>query len=74
MNGYHGYIYQQVVKKMGKAFSYADRIGAGKVALLAPDEWAKGEVVVKDLRTTAEDKKQKTVPFEKMGEVYKYFA
>lgn len=60
-------LYQQVVKKMGKAFSYADRIGARKVALVAPDEWTRGEVTIKDLRETDEAKKQICVPLAELS-------
>lgn len=38
-------------KKIDKAFNYADRIGADRAVLVAPDEWAKGEVTIKNLRT-----------------------
>jgi histidyl-tRNA synthetase len=37
-------------KKLDKAFNYADRVGATRAILLAPDEWASGKVVVKNLR------------------------
>jgi histidyl-tRNA synthetase len=37
-------------KKLDKAFNYADRAGATRAILLAPDEWAQGKVVVKNLR------------------------
>ncbi|EPY34631.1 histidyl-tRNA synthetase [Strigomonas culicis] len=37
-------------KKLDKAFSYADRIGAVRAVLVAPDEWTRGEVTVKLLR------------------------
>lgn len=43
-------------KKVGKAFNYADRVGAVKIAFVAPDEWEKGLVRIKDLRNfTAQD-------------------
>ena len=45
-------------KKLQKAFSYADRVNGRRVLLVAPDEWAKGEVRMKDLRTTVEEEKQ----------------
>ena len=48
--------------KMNVAFSYADRIKANCAILLAPDEWSKGLIVVKNLRTNIEsNEKQKTV-------------
>ncbi|EPY40008.1 histidyl-tRNA synthetase [Angomonas deanei] len=37
-------------KKLAQSFSYADRIGAVRAVLVAPDEWSKGEVTVKMLR------------------------
>lgn len=37
-------------KKIAQAFSYADRIQADRAILVAPDEWARGEVQVKHLR------------------------
>ena len=43
-------------KKLDKAFSYADRIGARRAVLLAPDEWAQGKVKVKDLRADKAEK------------------
>jgi histidyl-tRNA synthetase len=40
-------------KKMPQAFGYADRIGAARAILVAPDEWARGSVMVKELRVGA---------------------
>ncbi|KAG8344047.1 Histidyl tRNA synthetase Anticodon binding domain [Trypanosoma vivax] len=37
-------------KKVVQAFNYADRIGAIRAVLVAPDEWSRGEVRVKMLR------------------------
>ena len=37
-------------RRVKNAFSYADRIGALRVIFVAPDEWEKGDVKVKDLR------------------------
>ena len=37
-------------KKVAQAYSYADRVGATRAVLVAPDEWAKGMVQVKLLR------------------------
>jgi len=37
-------------KKMAQAFSFADRIGAVRAILIAPDEWAAGKITVKHLR------------------------
>lgn len=37
-------------KKVAQAFNYADRVLATRAVLVAPDEWARGEVQVKYLR------------------------
>ena len=37
-------------KKVKAAFKHAARVDAARLVLVAPDEWAKGEVTVKDLR------------------------
>eukprot|EP00758_Cryptobia_borreli_P007723 Tbor_TRINITY_DN5325_c3_g11::TRINITY_DN5325_c3_g11_i1::g.5037::m.5037/K01892/HARS, hisS; histidyl-tRNA synthetase len=37
-------------KKMGKAFGYADSVGANRAVLVAPGEYANGQVTVKMLR------------------------
>merc|ERR1712194_158811 len=68
-------LYQEPkVKKIGKAFSFADRCGARYVAMAAPDEWSKGEVLIKSLRETDENKKQKKVPFAKLADWKTFFA
>jgi histidyl-tRNA synthetase len=36
-------------KRMKWAFRHADNVGAQRIVLLAPDEWAKGVVKVRDL-------------------------
>ncbi|MBN95435.1 MAG: histidine--tRNA ligase [Deltaproteobacteria bacterium] len=41
-------------RKVKWAFRHADRIGASRVVLLAPDEWARGEIRLKDLSTGEE--------------------
>jgi len=38
-------------RKVKWAFRHADRIGASRVVLLAPDEWSRGEIRLKDLNT-----------------------
>jgi histidyl-tRNA synthetase len=54
-------------KKLKWAYSYADRLGADRVLLLAPDEWKEGKVRVKDLRKKeGEDQKEVDVPFEEV--------
>lgn len=44
--------------KLANLFNYADRIGGYHVVLIAPDEWSKGQVVIKNLRETDPTKKQ----------------
>eukprot|EP01059_Diplonema_ambulator_P035477 TRINITY_DN8354_c0_g1_i2.p1 TRINITY_DN8354_c0_g1~~TRINITY_DN8354_c0_g1_i2.p1 ORF type:complete len:509 (+),score=237.11 TRINITY_DN8354_c0_g1_i2:82-1527(+) len=39
-----------------QSFSYADRIGAERAILVAPSEWERGSVVVKNLRTEGKEK------------------
>lgn len=41
-------------RKLKWAFKHADSRGAGRLVLLAPDEWAAGKVRTKDLRTGEE--------------------
>lgn len=50
--------------KFKKALNYADRKGISRVIFIAPDEWANGEVTIKNLRETDKDKKQELVKFE----------
>ncbi len=38
-------------KKVKAAFKHADRLEAARMIMVAPDEWARGEVTVKDLAT-----------------------
>lgn len=40
-------------KKIGQSYSYADRVGAERVILIAPDEWQKKYVRVKYLRESS---------------------
>lgn len=42
-------------KKLPWCYSYADRIGAQKLILIAPDEWAKNCIRVKNLRAKEDD-------------------
>lgn len=42
---------QEPSKKVKNSFSYADRAGARQIVFVAPDEWAEGLVVLKDLRS-----------------------
>ena len=39
---------------MKAAFKHADRVGGRRMVLLAPDEWVRGKVRVKNLETGAE--------------------
>lgn len=50
-------------KKLRKALAEADRAGADKVAIVAPDELATGKVVVRNMRTGEEQ----AVPIEEVG-------
>lgn len=43
-------IFLKRARTMKQAFSYADRVGARRAVLIAPDEWGKGMVRVKYLR------------------------
>jgi histidyl-tRNA synthetase len=66
-------------KKARWAFDYADRVGAGRVAYVAPDEWARGCVAIKDLRVSEKQEqegaiKQVDVPFEKIAEIESFFG
>jgi histidyl-tRNA synthetase len=72
-------VFPEPGKKVAKAFNYADRIGARKCALVAPDEWSKGLVRIKDLRVAnssdvADADKQVDVPFTDLINVDSYFG
>merc|ERR1719210_1644475 len=71
-------IYSEPGKKVFKAFNYADRVGAKKVAFVAPDELARGVVRIKDLRSFTQDDpddvKQKDIPIEDLMNVDNYFG
>lgn len=67
-NGKSVVFYQELhTKKIAKAFSYCDRLGATYMALVAPGEWEQGKVRVKNLRESDEDKKQFDVPVEELA-------
>ena len=51
-------------KKVRWAFRRADQIGATRLVLLAPDEWADGQVRIKTLATGAEE----NVPLDQLTE------
>lgn len=38
------------IKKVKQSFDYANRVGADRAVLVAPDEWAQGKVTIKMLR------------------------
>ena len=64
-------------RKVKKAFRYADKVGAAKIAFVAPDEWERGEVRIKDLRCAADtpdEKKQCDVPLDKLNELDTFFS
>ena len=56
-------------KKIAWAYSYADRVGARRVVLVAPDEWKNGTVRVKNLRISEENKdivKEENIPLSNL--------
>lgn len=54
-------------KKIGWCYEYADRIGARQLCFIAPEEWAKGQVRIKNLRLPEEDpNKQFDLDFDKI--------
>lgn len=62
-------------KKPAKIFQQADRVGADKVAFVAPDEYASGMVRIKDLRSGDKDNRvQKDVPINDLVNWRSYFA
>lgn len=62
-------------KKVKKAFDYADRAGANRVAFVGPEEFKNGLVRVKDLRTQkTEDDKGVDVPYTDLKNVDSYFG
>lgn len=50
-------------KRTKAAFKHADRLNAERMVLVAPDEWARGEVMFKDLKSG----EQTVVPFASLG-------
>jgi len=65
-------------KKVGKAFNYADRVGARRIAFVAPNEWKQNTVRVKDLRIGKEaEEKEKDIPLNELdipGKIDEYFG
>lgn len=70
-------VYPDAARKVKKAFKYADRVGAQRIAFVAPDEWESGMVRIKDLRgftaETPDDQKQRDVPLADLANVDTYF-
>mmetsp|Transcript_21018 Transcript_21018/g.62164 ORF Transcript_21018/g.62164 Transcript_21018/m.62164 type:complete len:504 (+) Transcript_21018:18-1529(+) len=64
--GYSVDMLLEPTKKVKSAFSYADRVGGQRAVFVAPDEWAKGCVRVKDLRGGDDESKQVDVPFDSL--------
>jgi histidyl-tRNA synthetase len=61
-------------KKIGKIFQQADRVGADKVAFIAPDEFNNGLVRIKDIRSGDKDNRiQKDIPISDLVNWRKYF-
>ena len=44
-------------KKIKWAIKHADKIGAKRLVLLAPNEWSRGKIKVRDLKTGDESEK-----------------
>jgi len=57
---------QEPKKKVGQTFDYANRVGARFVALVAPDEWNKNMVRIKDLRMEDKEANQKDIALDKL--------
>jgi len=70
-------VYPDVARKVKKAFRYADRVGAVRIAFVAPDEYERGMVRIKDLRSfsadTPDEQKQCDVPLKDLSNVDSYF-
>ena len=59
-------------KKVANTFDYANRVGARFIAFVAPSEWERGEVRIKDLRLgedVPDEEKQLDVKVEDLGDV-----
>eukprot|EP00467_Chlorarachnion_reptans_P022551 CAMPEP_0114506614 /NCGR_PEP_ID=MMETSP0109-20121206/11521_1 /TAXON_ID=29199 /ORGANISM="Chlorarachnion reptans, Strain CCCM449" /LENGTH=616 /DNA_ID=CAMNT_0001685213 /DNA_START=125 /DNA_END=1975 /DNA_ORIENTATION=+ len=72
MGGFSVDMLQTPMKKVRKAFSYADKAGARRIVLVAPDEWNKDSVRVKDLRNVNDDEdKGDVIPIVQLVELMK---
>ncbi|KAF4704788.1 hypothetical protein FOZ62_025952, partial [Perkinsus olseni] len=61
-------------KRVDKQFRYADRVGADKIAFVAPSEWEAGKVRIKDLRTgDSEARVQIDIPVSDLANAKSYF-
>jgi len=63
-------------KKAHKMFSYADRVGAQRIAFVAPKEWDQNTIRIKDLRIVEEEDKEKDIPLDELsipGRIDEYF-
>ncbi|EER13994.1 histidyl-tRNA synthetase, putative [Perkinsus marinus ATCC 50983] len=61
-------------KRVDKQFRYADRVGADKIAFVAPSEWEAGKVRIKDLRTgDSEARVQIDIPVADLANAKSYF-
>lgn len=71
-------LFPEPAKKVAKAFNYADRVGAVRIAFVAPGEWERGTVTIKDLRSfgkdVPDDQKQREVPLNDLANVDAYFG
>jgi len=48
-------------------YEYADRIGAKFAVFVAPDEWARNEVRIKDLKLPEDDpNKERNIPLDSL--------
>ena len=56
-------------KKVAQSFDYANRVGAEYIAFVAPDEWNKGLVRIKDLRIDDANLKQVDVKIDDLSRV-----
>eukprot|EP00241_Pyramimonas_parkeae_P002207 CAMPEP_0114246356 /NCGR_PEP_ID=MMETSP0058-20121206/12413_1 /TAXON_ID=36894 /ORGANISM="Pyramimonas parkeae, CCMP726" /LENGTH=503 /DNA_ID=CAMNT_0001359525 /DNA_START=38 /DNA_END=1549 /DNA_ORIENTATION=+ len=61
-------------KKVAGTFEYADKMGADKIVFVAPDEWEKGLVAIKDLRSQDKENKQVDVPVDRLKDVQVFLA
>jgi histidyl-tRNA synthetase len=64
-------------KKPRWVFDYANKVGAARVAYIAPNEWSQGKVRFKDMATKegeGEGEKQVDVPIEQLDNVDSFFG